>query len=493
MFKQDETMLRYGVTALDNLFIMEYMPAARGDYVKVYLYALFLSAHPREGLSVTEMANDLSLAESEVENALRYWERRRLISRVSDNPPAYRVFSVSHLTAAGKLAMEVDNDFVAFSEAVYALFGERRKVTPAEIAQAYDWVADLGLPQETVLMLLAHSIATRGVQFSFKAAQTEAVRMLEAGALSPEDAETYFAHSRQVHDGTRAVLRRLGKRRQPSQDEMTLYAKWVDEWKYAPDAILEACRETTKGEPTFAYLDGILSGIRTRAAKAGNLPSTSEDIVHQLAGEKAEMADVRRFAAALGFKNSTDTLKKSYQRLCETNAPELVLLAAEQAYLSKSGMETVEQFLSSFRRQGLTSRRDAEAYLREFRETNRLLYRVFEACGHSGKPTKADRTLYKKWQTMGFSEEMILLAAEQSAHAENKPPYIDKVLEAWHAAGVTDPAQVAVRKSTSRTAAAARPARQVTAQQYTQREYSEAELASELTRELLEEARRSNE
>jgi len=492
MFHQDESMLRYGVTALDNLFITDYLPSARGDYVKVYLYALFLSSHTREGMSMTELANDLSMSLSEVENALRYWERRRLISRVSDNPPAYRVYSVAQLAAQGKLVMEVDNDFVAFSEDVYTLFGERRKITPAEIALAYDWVLDLGLPQETVLMLLAHSIATRGVQFSFKSAQADAARMRDAGALTAEDAEAFFAHNRLVHDGTRAVLRRLGKRRQPSQDEMNLYMKWLDEWKYAPEAILEACSETTKGEPTMAYLDGILSGIRTRAAKSGTAANTGEAMRRHIAADKDEMSAVRKFAQALGVKSSPEALKTTYQRLCQDNAPELVLLAAEQAGLAKGDLQIAEKFLTVFKQQGITSRRDAEMYLLDIRETNKLLYRVFEACGHSGKPSSADRTLYKKWQALGFTEEMILLAAGQALHAESKPPYIDKVLEAWREAGVTDPAQVAARKPAQRSSAP-KAARQVSAQQYTQREYTEAELANELTNELLEEALRHNE
>ena len=101
---------------------------------------------------------------------------------------------------------------------------------------------------QTVLMLIAHSITARGIQFSFKAVEADAVRMCEAGVLTAEDAEAFFAHTRKVHEGTRAVLRRLGKRRQPSQDEMDLYRKWTDEWHYAPEAILEACSETTKGD-----------------------------------------------------------------------------------------------------------------------------------------------------------------------------------------------------------------------------------------------------
>lgn len=491
MFIQDDNMLKFGVTPLDNIFILDYLPAAKGDYVKVYLYALFLSQHPKEDMCIREMAQDLSLTENEVESALRYWERRRLILRVSDNPPVYRFASPVQLYATGTQNLEADGPFVAFSEDVYALFGERRKVKPSEIALAYEWVQDMGLPQEAVLMLLAHSIATRGVHFSFNAAQSDAARMCAAGALTAEDAEAFFAHERKVHEGTRDVLRRLGQPRLPSKDELDLYTKWLDEWHYTPEAILEACVETTKGSPTLGYLDGILSGIRTRAAKAGVKAETKAALLRQLSSDKDDLAAVQKFTQALGVKTQPAALLSTYQRLCREYAPELVLLAAEQSKLVQRGVDAVEQYLEIYRKNNLTTRAEAEKYILEVRESNKALYRIFEACGHKAAPTAPDRVLYKKWRDMGFSEEMMLLAAEQARVADSKPPYIDKVLEAWHAAGVTDPAQVAARKDARKIPAApvARTGKQVGAQQYTQREYTESELDSQLTNDILKEAK----
>lgn len=37
-----------------------------------------------------------------------------------------------------------------------------------------------------------------------------------------------------------------------------MYKTWIDEWGFTPEAVQEACRETTKGTPTMAYLNGIL-------------------------------------------------------------------------------------------------------------------------------------------------------------------------------------------------------------------------------------------
>ena len=82
---------------------------------------------------------------------------------------------------------------------------------------------------------------------------------------------------------------------------------------------------------------------------------------------------------------------------------------------------------------------------------------------------------------------------EQARAAEgNKLGYLDKVIEAWHEAGVTAPEQVSARQAAhargrAAVPAAQRPARQVSFQQYTQREYTDEELNSQ-TLELLKEA-----
>ena len=47
MFGFDERYAVFDVTPVDNQFILEYLPAAKGDYVKVYLYGLTQCCHPQ--------------------------------------------------------------------------------------------------------------------------------------------------------------------------------------------------------------------------------------------------------------------------------------------------------------------------------------------------------------------------------------------------------------------------------------------------------------
>ena len=75
------------------------------------------------------------------------------------------------------------------------MFGSRRKLKPGNHL-SYEWVQDLGLRQEVVLMMLNYLIDTRAS--SFKAAQSLAVTMREAGIQSTEDAEGYLNHSKRM-------------------------------------------------------------------------------------------------------------------------------------------------------------------------------------------------------------------------------------------------------------------------------------------------------
>lgn len=471
MFKPDDSMFLYGAMPLDHLFIRDYLPAARGDYVKVYIYGLYLSLHPAEDMSLASFARDLDMPESQAEAALRYWERRRLVTRVSDNPPEYVFRSAAQLALSGEDAMAADSDFVAFSEDVYALFGDRRKIRPAEIAQAWEWVQDLKLPQEVVLMLLTHMINTGHISFSFKKAEAEAARMAQQGIDNAEDAERYFSSSLALQQNVKAILRHLGRRRDPSEEEIRLYRKWTEEWQYSHDAVLAACRETTKGEPTFAYLDGILEGIRRRAEKRGRQPHTADEVDVSLEADSMEKQAVRDLASALGLNTVSRMLENVYGQLTARYDPPLVLLVAGEVGRAGGRLDQLEPTLERLAAQGINDTESAREYFDEARRVNAALLQLFERSGSSGRPTARDREQYKKWQSWGFSEQMLLLAAEQARGAARPIPYMDRVLSAWRDAGAFTSELVEKQHFPSPDAG-----KRVTAQQYAQRRYTEEEL-----------------
>lgn len=68
-----------GHTLVSNLFLDNYMPAANGEYVKVYLYLLRCLENGGPELTISLIADTFDHTESDVRRALRYWEKMKLL------------------------------------------------------------------------------------------------------------------------------------------------------------------------------------------------------------------------------------------------------------------------------------------------------------------------------------------------------------------------------------------------------------------------------
>jgi len=501
-FETARTGLLWGATAVPNAFFCEYMPAAPENHIKVYLYGL-MCAHsglPDDGNLLYEMAQVLHLELEQIETAMRYWERCRLVERISDKPPRYR-FIAAQQVLVQRQQMPEDEDYQAFGQAVEALFSSKRKIHGSETALAFEWVEKMKLPQEVVLMLLQHMITTHGIHFSFTTAQKVAVEIAEQNILSIEDAEVHFAKSEAARKGIRKVLRHLGMTgRNPTDDETELYLKWTLKWGFEPKAILEACKETTKiGSPNLSYLDKVLEGIYNRTAGK----ATSEDEVQQaMEKEKAETARIRELLQTLGISHAAvdDGLRLEYRDMAAEGGHELVMLAAHEVKMRARvhTLDKVKQYLEGWRKLGLTTKTAVLAYLADIEKQNEELRSLMEIAGTSGGATKANRDLLTKWQTeWRMQPEMIQLAAELARGKKDVIKYMDKLLEGWHADNVANVADaraahekhIAQLQQKLESKPAASGGKRVIEQQYQQRAYDPDEY-DDIPEDQLEEMKR---
>ncbi len=117
MFGFEEGFALFDMTPVDNQFIQEFLPSARGDDVRVYLYGLMRCYHPETDMSLAQMSLDLNLPEEEIGRAYRYWERKGLVRRVSDDPPAYRYISLRKRMLNGN-ETQLDPAYEAFADSL---------------------------------------------------------------------------------------------------------------------------------------------------------------------------------------------------------------------------------------------------------------------------------------------------------------------------------------------------------------------------------------
>lgn len=478
MFGFDEQYAYYGVTPVDNQFILEYLPNATGDAVRVYLYGLMQCYHPQQATTLAQMARELSLTEDAILTAYRHWERKGLVRRIADNPPAFRYVSIKQLTMTGG-AVPVDHEYEAFATAVYGLFGNDRRLHGAEMSRCYEWVEEMGLPADVVLYLIREMIAQHGKTVAIKTIEKRAAMLAEEEVKSVEDAEVVLSRDKAVWDGSRAVIRRFGKRRAPSEDEQAMYRTWHVDWGFSQEDILAACAETTKGEPTFAYLGGILSRLRAQQKITG--------VEAALREEKDAAAPLKALLKVMKLQNVTinEGTLAVYADMRALYPDNIILMAGKECAKRGADFEGVMTTLKNWKRNGLESAADVTRYMKQVDDANDFLLMLYEVLGVSVKPNAADRRLAKKWlETYGYDMSFVTQCAAWAIGKEKPMLYLDAVLGSFHEKGIsTMDAAMKERENYQQTLAAKQPAQTLPArgakvveqQQYTQREYAHSE------------------
>lgn len=301
----------------------------------------------------------------------------------------------------------------------------------------------------------------------------------QSGVRTLEDAEKMLILDSAREKELRRLLARLGQRRPASEDEKEMYKKWVEEWGFSAEAVLEACRETTKGTPTMAYLDGIL----LRQHQLGRHE------VQALAGGMAKEHTQRDFArevlAGLGRTGVTPTaedLGQIEQWREQGFGEELILQAVRETHAKNAGgsLEEVESRLQAWRAQGFTTAEQVQAARVRIRALNEQLREIYRAAGLEKRVNQPDRDLLARWMgEWGMSMELALLAAQYARGSSAPMKAADKILYDWKQAGIVSPAQAreeheAHLRGVPRTAPVtqARPQDAMLRHGYTQEQYS---------------------
>ena len=122
----DHGAVLYGSTPVENMFLMEYLPSAPDDCLRVYLYARLLCAYPEQDAAeawVADVARALRLTDEAVEEAFRYWEREGLVRRLSDRPPTYALLPMRGVAQPSEMDRQY-YQFRDFNAALQRLFGD---------------------------------------------------------------------------------------------------------------------------------------------------------------------------------------------------------------------------------------------------------------------------------------------------------------------------------------------------------------------------------
>ena len=463
----DRESAMYDVTPIENMFLLEYLPMAPEDYLRVYLYARMLCQYPQLAQGQEDLARALKIDEETVAEAFRYWERQGLVKRLSDKPPSYAFLPMRAMSAPEPMERQY-YEFRDFNAALQALFGSN--LIHGEIKIANDWVLVMGYEKDAAVRLVEYGLknlrySRTNVRGTLKKLDQIALEWAERGVKSLEDVERMIAWEDGSYQAADAVLKQFSQRRRPTKDELRLADKWVHEWGCSKEELLAACGETVKAmKPSFAYLDKVLESARNRSGKHFE---ALKDVLSQL-GSKA-------LPTPATLKSYEEYLARGFEKRT------IELAAACQNLKDKHQFADLDRILQQWEGLGLFRADEAEAYVQRQRGLSGEVVEILKLAGSERRPRLEDNEMLEGWKTR-FSEEMIRLAAQMSREKGRPMAAIDRQLLEWEKAGISTPEAARAYAPSKGAARADNPALR-----YEQRAYTEEESEKDFYFDVLKE------
>lgn len=341
-------------TVVSNLFIDEYMKDANDAQLKVYLYLLRMM-DARQATSVSDIADKFNHTEKDIIRALKYWERRNLLTldfdetktilegihihdldnpgnaKKKQNTSGSSVF-VPLPAASEPSQAEVSTDCVvlpqtipAGSTAAFSNSDADRIPSFEKPAYSADQLREFKKRQDTAqLLFIAESYIgkpltpsemktilffTDVLHFSddlidyllqycvdkgkkdFKYIEKVAINWAEEGITTPKQAQKV---SSRYDKNIYAIMNELGKNGAPTNRELEYINRWIKEYGFSTDIIFEACQRTVLATDRhrFEYAEGILSSWRSQNVHHKSDIHKIDDLYRQ--HKKANMASVSK-------------------------------------------------------------------------------------------------------------------------------------------------------------------------------------------------------
>lgn len=350
------------VTAVPDLFLEQYMPAANGEFVKVYLYLLKLVKDHQQDSTLSSMADFFSCTENDIVRALKYWEKQGLLSLsytagesvptgiaflplvrkeesgILPTPessisgpiaaaPAVSAPSASSpaddLSSSGISGQSVEKKHAPGSreELQHVLYVAQtyfgHLLSPTEIECIMFFYDDLHFSADLLEYLVEYCVSKGSTSIHYLkkvglAWQESGIRDV---ASAKQETTTFNKHYY-------TILKAFGIRnRAPVEKEAEMMDRWLNTYGFTIDLITEACQRTVSkiGQPSFQYAEGILSkwkeqGVRSMA------DVEQRDAEHQKRKKTASDQNAARKTAPAASSNRFNNFHQreyDYQKLEE--------------------------------------------------------------------------------------------------------------------------------------------------------------------------------
>ncbi len=265
LYKLNTPLSNY--TLLDNNFIDNFLPKARGEYIKIYILILKYASCGELGFDANFIAKNLNLLESDVKNALNYWNDLGLIkiTTINDNISNIEFNQLNNNdspTSSLNLINEInDNNLIDFFKEIEIIIG--RPLSQKEIETYINWTKNYNFSYELILYLISYCVNKNKKDFRY--IEKVAIAWSDLNINTLEEAMIYTEKREKQFSNYKKILNYIGANdKDISKPQEELFNKWLINYNMPLELIYKACDIcfSKLSKTDLNYIDGILNNFK---------------------------------------------------------------------------------------------------------------------------------------------------------------------------------------------------------------------------------------
>lgn len=271
--EQKEKSLLFSETILPDIFFSDYLSALPGDYLKIYLYLIFLSKYGKD-IKLNDLSKKLNIPIQVINDGMKYLEENHLIlKKVS----GYIIVDLQESTLHN---LYTPNLTMSKEKVEQTSRNKSRSKAIDHINNMYfqgimgpSWYNDIDLwfkkyefDEQVMIALFDYCYKRSALHRNY--IQTVAEAWTSNKVKTWNDLDQYYEKQESLNRFKKIIAKKLGKYNGLTQYEEAYIENWVLNFGYDMNIIEIALKRTTlKQNPTFEYINNVITDWHDRNLK----------------------------------------------------------------------------------------------------------------------------------------------------------------------------------------------------------------------------------
>ena len=275
--EQKEKSLLFSETTIPDIFFSEYLSELPSDYLKIYLYLIFLSKYGKDA-KLNDLSKKLNIPLKIVQDGFKYLEENKYILKKTNG---YVLIDLQETTLHNLYSPNLS---ISKEKIEKNSRNQSRLKAIEHINNMYfqgimgpSWYNDIDLwfkkyefDEQVMIALFDYCYNRSAMHRNY--VQTVAEAWASNKVKTWNDLDQYYEKQENLNKFKKIIAKKLGKYNGLTQYEEAYIENWVLNFGYQMDIIEIALKRTTlKQNPTFEYINNIITDWHER-----NLKTVSE-------------------------------------------------------------------------------------------------------------------------------------------------------------------------------------------------------------------------